>query len=115
MIATYATNYALGLTLLLDTIDVPETTHGAYADDTGAIGKLKALLIWWKQLVKVAPNIGYYPKPEKSWLIVKPERFQLAQAMFAGTKINITKEGQKHLGASIGTSTYKKGLYEIKS
>ena len=38
--------YALGLAPLLDSIDVPETQHGAYADDIGAIGKLKAPLIW---------------------------------------------------------------------
>ena len=97
--------YALGLAPLLDSIEVPETQHGAYADDIGAIGKLKALLIWWTMLMKLSPNIGYYPKAEKSWLVVKPEKLQLAKVMFAGTKINVTDQGKKHLGASIGSSS----------
>jgi len=106
--------YVLGLAPLLDFIDVPDTTHGAYADDIGAIGRLKALLIRWKQLVKLAPNIGYHPKPEKSWLIIKPERIELAKVMFAETKIKITSEGRKHLGAAIGSSLYKKSYMKSK-
>ena len=107
--------YALGLVPLLDSIDVPETQHGAYADDIGAIGKLKALLKWWIKLMNLAPNIGYYPNPEKSWLIVKPEKLQLAKAMFAGTRINITDQGKKHLGASIGSAAYKKSYLKTKT
>ena len=62
----------------------------------------------------MAPYLGYYPKPEKSWLIVKPDKLRLAQAMFADTKINITSEGKKHLGASIGSPTYKKDFVKSK-
>jgi len=73
--------YVLGLAPLLDFIDVPDTTHSAYVDDIGAIRRLKALLIRWKQ----------------------PE-----------TKIKITSEGRKHLGAAIGSSSHKKSYMKSK-
>jgi len=101
---------------LLDSIDIPDTTHGAYADDSRAIGKLKALLIWRKQLVNETSAKHWIPSKatEKLWLILKPERIELAKVMFAETKINITSEGRKHLGAAIGSSSYKKSYMKTK-
>ena len=55
----------------------------------------------------MGPFLGYFPEPTKSWLIVKPEYLVQAVDVFAGTGINITDEGRKHLGAVIGSEKYK--------
>ena len=44
-----------------------------YADDGGARGSLKDVRIYmWDSLCKDGPPFGYHPKPEKTWLVVKP-------------------------------------------
>ena len=45
--------------------------HIWFADDSGAAGKLEALKRWWDALQRLGPAYGYYPKPSKTWLIVK--------------------------------------------
>ena len=40
------------------------------------------------------------------WLIVKEEHIEQATHLFEGTGIQITKEGQRHLGAALGTQTF---------
>ena len=43
------------------------------------------------------PPLGYFPNPQKCWLIVKPEKERPAKEIFSETTINITTEGRKHL------------------
>ena len=50
--------------------------------------------------------LGYYINPKRSWLVVKPEKEVRAKEMFAGTGINISTKGQKHLGAALGSRSY---------
>ena len=52
---------------------------------------------------EAGPPLGYYPNSKKCWLVVKPEKEGRAKEMFAGTGINITTEGRKHLGAALGS------------
>ena len=52
------------------------------------------------------PPLGYYPNSKKCWLVVKPEKEGRTKEMFAGTGINITTEGRKHLGAALGSRSY---------
>ena len=77
----------------------------AYADDLGGGSKLETLREWWHRTNQFGPAFGYYPKPSKSWLIVKAEHLDKAVELFEGTGINITTEGQKYLGGFIGTDT----------
>ena len=65
--------------------------HIWFADDSGAAGKLKALKIWWDALQLSGPACGYYPKPSKTWLIVKEEHKEEAESLFPD--LNITTEG----------------------
>ena len=51
--------------------------------------------------------LGYYPEPSKSWLIVKSEYHKQAEKIFGNTGIQVTLEGRKHLGASIGLKNIK--------
>ena len=79
----------------------------AYADDLTGSGTIDALKVWWDLVVYYGPFIGYYAKPSKSWLIVKPEHKEYAEQVFAGTGLQITTQGQRHLGAVIGSEEYK--------
>ena len=83
--------YALALVPLLENIDSNNINQVAYADDLSAAGQLKFLLRWWVKLQDVGLHLGYFPKSSKSWLVVKPEKYELAKVIFEGTGINITK------------------------
>ena len=77
----------------------------AFADDLAGGSKLEKLKEWWDKITQYGPAFGYYPKPSKSWLIVKEEHLTRAREIFQGTGINITTDGQKYLGGFIGTNT----------
>ena len=59
-------------------------------------GKLKK---WCGVLNESGPDLGYFPNAKKCWLIVKPEKEEAARDLFGQTSINISTQGQKHLGA----------------
>ena len=100
--------YAIGTTPLLDLLaESTEERETAFADDITAAGKIDGLRKWWDELTTISPPFGYFPKPSKSWLIVKPERYDEAVAIFNGTNIQISLEGSKHLGAVIGSENFK--------
>ena len=89
--------YALSLMPLLREVQVKQTEPDTelesdrepntypkqvwYADDSAAGGKLDQLMKWWKDLKDHGPMYGYYPKPSKTWLIVKPEHATKAKEL----------------------------------
>ena len=55
--------------------------------------------------VNEGDRFGYYINEKKSWLILKSKaRLKAANNLFTNTKINITTEGERHLGAVIGSN-----------
>ena len=54
----------------------------------------------------MGPSIGYYPNAKKCRLVTKPEKENEAREVFGDTAINISTEGQKHLGAVLGSRTH---------
>ena len=73
---TAMTIYALGSLPLLSITTTDNTKHPAYADDISCVGKLRNMLTWWNKLNTFGPKLGYFPKANKSWLIVKPEKYE---------------------------------------
>lgn len=102
--------YALGMSALQVLIEHGKTNvkQVAYADDLAGAGKLVHLKEWWDLVMVKGPEIGYLPNPTKSVLIVKPEHYDQALVTFANSGITVTKDGQRHLGAVIGTEEHKK-------
>ena len=79
-----------------------------YADDGTGAGNLEDIRTYWDGLNKHGPAFGYFPKAAKSVLIVKdPSKMMTAKSLFEGIDIQITCEGQRHLGAAIGTEAFK--------
>ena len=58
---------------------------------------------YWDTLTVSGPKYGYFPKPTKSYLIVKEKKLVEVQVLFANSVANITAEGKRPLGAVIGT------------
>ena len=79
-----------------------------YADDGGAGGSLKDVREWWESLCKEGPLFGYHPKPQKSWLIVKPGLLQEGKAIFPD--VNVTDIGHRYLGSYIGLEEGKENF-----
>ena len=79
-----------------------------FADDSAAAGKLKDLRKWWDVLNENGPSMGYLPNPGKTWLILKNEEaIEKAREIFQSQGINITTYGKKHLGACLGSASFK--------
>ena len=51
-------------------------------------------------------NFGYFPNASKTASIVKPEHLAAAELVFVGTNIQITAQGQRHLGVALGTRSF---------
>lgn len=79
----------------------------AFADVITGAGKIPGLKILWDFICKHGSDYGYFPQPEKTWLIVKPHLLDAAKKIFEATAVKITTEGQKHLGAKIGSKQFK--------
>ena len=86
-----------------------------FADDAGAGGNLCDLIKWWDVITQIGPSYGYFPKPSKSWLIVKKEYLDEATRIFQNREVNITTQGhERYLGTPIGTESFVKQEVEAK-
>ena len=95
--------YTLGSLPLLNMTTTENTKYAAYADDISCVEILRNILTWWSKLNTFVPKIGYFPKADKSWLIVKPGKYEAAKSIFKDTSFNITNDGKRHIGAVVGT------------
>ena len=88
--------------------EVPEVKQVWLADDATGAGKLTQLKTWWVKVAKEGAKFGYFVKPSKSWLVLKDRtKLEETKELFKDSPINITTDGKRHLGASIGTDTFK--------
>ena len=90
-----------------------------YADDATGCDSIDRLKSWYDTLLIKGPIYGYYPKPAKCILVVKPEHIERARAVFKGTGVDVqsdgakdtgvelTVEGTRHLGAAVGTPGFR--------
>ena len=62
---------------------------------------------WWDKLSVMGPKYGYFPLPTKTVLIVKKEHEEKARKIFDKTGICITTEGERLMGAVIGSYEFK--------
>ena len=85
------------------------------ADDITGAGTINDLKCWWDSVVKEGKQFGYYVNASKSWLILKDsEMLENAKLTFQDSEIKITVEGKRHLGAVIGSQTFRQLYCEEK-
>ena len=88
---------------------VSQVKNVSLADDITGAGKLTYLKTWWEMVISEGRKYGYNVNESKSWLITKnPGLLQEAKNLFKGTELNYTIEGQRHLGAAIGSDVFRK-------
>ena len=85
----------------------PGVKQAWLADDSAGGGVITSLYDWYKLLSQEGEKFGYLVNGSKSWLIVKSEEAAAEAARVFGDEVNITIEGQRHLGAVIGSQEYK--------
>ena len=107
--------YALGSLPLLNITTTDHTKYSDYADDISCVGKLRNILTWWNKLNTFGAKMGYFPKANRSWLIVKPEKYETAKGIFKDTNLNITNAGKRNLGAAVGYGEVQKGICDYES
>ena len=78
------------------------------ADDTAAGGLLKDLFDWFQLLTERGGPLGYFVNGSKSWLVVKKEDDVARAREIFGDRVNITTEGQRHLGAALGSLAFER-------
>ena len=100
--------YELGSLPLLNMTTTDKTKHAACADDISCVGKLNNILTWWNKLNTFGSKIGYFPKTNKSRLIVKPDKYEAAKCIFKDTNLSITNEGKRHLDTVVGREEFRK-------
>ena len=62
----------------------------------------------------MGPKFGYFSEGSKSWIAVRENAKERAQTISDNTKIKITTDGQRHLGAVIGSASFKKNYMKEK-
>ena len=94
---------------------LPAAKQAWFADDGTGGGSIVQLKKMWDNVNKEGPKYGYYPKASKSILIVKGlENLPKAKAVFKGTGVQITVEGDRHLGAVLGSEDFKRDFVKRK-
>ena len=84
-----------------------DTIQCWFADDAASGGNLKCLRDWWGLLTKKGPQFGYYPNAVKTFLLVKPEKYNEAANVFQDTGVEITCTGRRYLGGTLGTRAFE--------
>ena len=97
--------YALAIRPLIDKLRdaEPNVRQVWFADDATAAGRLATLCQWWQLISTIGPDFGYNPNASKTHLVVKPELISKAKRIFQNTDVQTSTNGQRHLGAAIGT------------
>ena len=62
---------------------------------------------WYNHLSQEGKKYGYLVNGSKSWLIVKSDVLADEAKRVFGDEVNVTTEGQRHLGAVIGSQEFK--------
>ena len=77
-----------------------------FADDAAAGDTVSAVTEWWCTLLAVGPKYGNNPNPAKTWLIAKPQHYAAASFAFETTGVQVTADGRRYLGATLGQPTF---------
>ena len=62
---------------------------------------------WWDLLCEIGPKYGYFPLARKTILIVKEKHQAKAEEIFKNTGVKISINGERHMGAVIGSQEFK--------
>ena len=102
--------YAISTSLIIQTLTnvFKDVKQVWLADDASAAGSLKSLVCFLNWFTAEGAKCGYFVNEKKSWLILKRDNdMDEAKQLFRNHSIQITSEGQRHLGAALGSPEYR--------
>ncbi|KAI5747329.1 hypothetical protein M8J77_013571 [Diaphorina citri] len=105
--------YGIGVMPLIKKLMSPDWVQNWYADDSACIGKLSMIRKWIDLLRIEGPKYGYYPEPNKSFLVIKPQFLEEASLLFHDLHVQIVTE-KRFLGGVIGNGDEKKNYVKEK-
>ena len=83
--------------------EIPKRTQSWNADHSSCINKLNFVLLWMKLRIQESPKYGYYPEPDKSYIVVAPNFVEHAKQLFSSYGVTVVK-GNRVLGGFIGSN-----------
>ena len=96
-------------------IFVSDVKQVCLSDGATGAGSLKSLKNWWTNIISEGGRFGYYVNEKNSWLIIKSEGFlETATNLFRDSKVNIKREGKRHLVVAIGRNEFRVKHYTEK-
>ena len=96
--------YALSIQPLITSLQAASSVKQCwFADDASGAGSIMEIRTWWDALSTIGPDLGYFPNDRKCWIIAKPAKEESVREASKDTTINVTVQGQKLLGAAIGS------------
>ena len=110
--------YGLGIKPLVDNlsndIDIEKCIQSWYADDSSSAGEIEEMKKWWDELCTAGPKYGYFPLASKTVLIVKEQHAAKAREIFGASGVKISTQGERHMGAVIGSAQFKEAYVSKK-
>ena len=100
--------YGIGILQLINNLRgaIPDVTHPWYDNDTGDLGTFVRLETYFDSLTRQVPGRGYYPKPSKRVLIVRPDNIEAVKVFGARHGFRLCT-GARYLGSYIRDDDYK--------
>ena len=108
--------YCLSTKPLIDHMkEVQGTKQAWFADDASGGGKIQNMKTWWDELNATGPRYGYFPKASKTIIIVKRQKdMDEVERVFGSDGITITLDGERHLGAALGSQQFREKYVKNK-
>ena len=99
--------YALSIQSLITSLQAASSVKQCwFANDASGAGSTTEIKNWWDVLSTLGPDFGYFPNDKKCWIIAKSAKEESVKDVFKEASINVTVQGQKHLGAVVGSREY---------
>ena len=97
--------YALSIQPLITSLQAPSSVKRCwFADDASGAGSIVEIRTWWDALSTLGLDFGYISNNRKCWIVAKPAKEESVREVLKDTSIKLTIQGQKNLGAAVGSS-----------
>ena len=78
--------------------------EAVFADDFSVASSLNSFKDYQGELTAIGSKYSNFPKPVKSYLMVKEKKLMDVQKLFANSRVSITAERKRQFGALIGST-----------
>ena len=101
--------YSINTSIMIQSLrtSTPGVKQVWLADYSAGGGQIVPLCNWYNHLCQEGKKFGYLVNGSKSWLIVKSDVLADEAKRVFGDEVNVTTEGQRHLGSVIVSQEFR--------